>query len=119
MPKPGLRKTKRYSDEFKATAVRLSSLPDVLIQDVAYELDIHPFMLSRWRKEYREGRIVAKNKIEIDPKTAAELKRLRVLEREHARLKVEHDLLKKAIRFSSEQKQKSSRSSNDTEGSTE
>lgn len=119
MPKPGLRKTNRYSDEFKVTAVKLSSLPDVLIQDVAYELDIHPFMLSRWRKAYREGRIVVKKKIKIDPETAAELKRLRALEREHARLKVEHDLLKKAIRFSSEQKQKSLRSSTDTESGTE
>jgi len=35
MPKPGLRKTYKYSDEFKATAVQLSNLEDVLIQDVA------------------------------------------------------------------------------------
>ena len=120
MPKPGLRKVYRYSDEFKVTAVKLSSLPDVLIQDVAHELDIHPFMLSRWRKEYREGRIVArKKKIEIDAETAAELKRLRALEREYARLKEEHELLKKAIRFSSERRQRSSNSSNSTEGNSE
>ena len=50
MGKPGLRKIKRYSDDFKATAVRLSDLPDVLIQDVAAALDVHPFMLSRWRR---------------------------------------------------------------------
>jgi transposase-like protein len=31
MAKSGPRKTNRYSDEFKATAVRLSELPDVLI----------------------------------------------------------------------------------------
>lgn len=45
MAKSGPRKTNRYSHEFKATAVRLSDLPDVLIQDVADALDIHPFML--------------------------------------------------------------------------
>ena len=56
MPRAGLRKIIRYSGEFKVTAVKLSSLPGVLIQDVARELDIHPFMLSRWRKEVREGR---------------------------------------------------------------
>jgi transposase-like protein len=50
MPRAGLRKISRYSGEFKATAVKLSSLSGVLIQDVARELDIHPFMLSRWRK---------------------------------------------------------------------
>lgn len=50
MPRPGPRTTYKYSDEFKATAVRLSSLPGVAIQDVAESLYIHPFMLSRWRK---------------------------------------------------------------------
>ena len=112
MPKPGLRKTNRYSDEFKATAVKMSSLPDVLIQDVAGALDIHPFMLSRWRKEMREGRIVAKTtKVKIDKKTATELKRLKKLERDYKLLKMEHDLLKKAIRFVSERRKKSSSSS--------
>jgi transposase-like protein len=55
MAKSGPRRTNRYSEQFKATAVRLSELPEVLIQDVAEALDIHPFMLSRWRKQVREG----------------------------------------------------------------
>jgi transposase-like protein len=38
----------------------LSSLPGVLIQDGAAALDIHPFMLSLWRKQVRDGVIVAK-----------------------------------------------------------
>jgi transposase len=119
MPKPGLRKTNRYSDEFKATAVKMSSLPDVLIQDVAGALDIHPFMLSRWRKEMREGRIVAKTtKVKIDKKTATELKRLKKLERDYQLLKMEHDLLKKAIRFVSERRKKSSNSSPPNGGNT-
>jgi transposase len=54
-------KVRRYSMHFKATAVRLSELPDILIQDVAEALDIHPFMLSRWRKQAREGLIVTNN----------------------------------------------------------
>ena len=110
MAKPGLRKIYRYSDEFKTTAVRLSQLPGVAVKDVAASLDIHPFMLSRWRKEHREAPRVVK-RTEIDPKTQAELRELRQLRRDHARLQEEHELLKKAIRFSSEQKAKSSRSS--------
>ena len=47
MPAPGHRKTYRYSDHFKATAVRLSELPDMSVRDVAESLYIHPFMLSR------------------------------------------------------------------------
>ena len=112
MPRAGLRKISRYSGEFKATAVKLSSLSGVLIQDVARELDIHPFMLSRWRKEVREGKIVAKTKkLDIDTKTATELNRLRQVERAYALLKEEHTLLKKAIRFGSERRRRSSRSS--------
>jgi transposase len=36
MPKPGTRTTFRYTDDFKATAVRLSQLPDVAVGDVAW-----------------------------------------------------------------------------------
>ena len=38
MPKPGPRTTYRYTDDFKATAVRLSQLPGVSVQDVAASL---------------------------------------------------------------------------------
>lgn len=48
--------------------------------------------------------------VAVDPKSAAELKRLRKLERDYKRLQMEHDLLKKAIRFSSERKAKFSNS---------
>ncbi len=44
MPKPGPRTTYKYSDEFKATAVHLSELAGVEVQDVAASLYIHPFM---------------------------------------------------------------------------
>ncbi|HQS59831.1 MAG: hypothetical protein B7Y56_14885 [Gallionellales bacterium 35-53-114] len=76
MAKSGLLKVHRYSMHFKATAVRLSEIPDVLIQDVAEALDIHPFTLSRWRKQAREGLIVTKG-VKLDDETVAELKRLR------------------------------------------
>lgn len=100
MPRPGPRTTYKYSEEFKATAVRLSHLPGVEVQDVAESLHIHPFMLSRWRKQVREGVIVAKGS-DIDKDVAAELKALRKLKKDHERLKLEHDLLKKAIAFTS------------------
>ena len=107
MARAGPRKVARYGDRFKATAVKLSSLPGVLIQDVAAALDIHPFMLSLWRKQVRDGVIVAKG-AKLDVQTKAELKRLREVERQHKVLKEEHELLKKAIRFASDRKRKSS-----------
>lgn len=109
MARAGPRKVARYGDRFKATAVKLSNLPGVLIQDVAQALDIHPFMLSLWRKQVRDGVIVAKS-AKLDVQTAAELRRLRELERRYKILKEEHELLKKAIRFASARKRKSSSS---------
>lgn len=116
MPKPGPRTTYKYSDKFKATAVKLSLLPGVSSKDVAESLCIHPFMLSRWRKQYREGLIMAKG-VEISRTDAAELKRLKKLEKAHKRLLVEHELLKKAVEWTSKRKQTSSSSSTTTKSS--
>lgn len=110
MPKPGPRTTYKYSEEFKSTAVRLSELSGVAIQDVADSLYIHPFMLSRWRKQVREGKIMAKG-VDVDKEVAAELRELRRVKKDYERLKVEHALLKKAIEFTSKTKATSSPSS--------
>ena len=107
MPKPGPRTTYKYTESFKATAVKLSQLPGVTPQDVAESLCIHPFMLLRWRKQVREGLILSKG-VDIDRETAAELKRLRKLEKAHKRLLVEHQILKKAIEWDSKRRQTSS-----------
>ncbi len=53
------KKTQKYSQEFKSKAVQMSLFIDVKVKDVAKTLDIHPFMLSRWRKEYREGKLMS------------------------------------------------------------
>jgi transposase len=91
-------------------------LRGVAVRDVAESLCIHPFMLSRWRKEAREGLIMTKG-IEIDKEVAAELKALRRMKRDYERLKLEHDILKKAIEFTSKQKATSSPTSRTTKNS--
>lgn len=55
MPRAGPRKIHHYSLEFKLKAVKLSQLKGVEVQAVADALEIHPFMLSKWRKEARDG----------------------------------------------------------------
>lgn len=117
MARAGPRKVARYGEQFKATAVKLSSLPGVLVRDVAGALDIHPFMLSLWRKQVRDGVIVARG-AKLDVQTKAELKRLKEIERAHKVLKEEHELLKKAIRFASDRRRKSSSSSKQTGAGT-
>ena len=57
MPRARPRAVQNYSDEFKPTAVRLSQRPGVQVKTVAVALEIHPFMLSKWRKDARDGRL--------------------------------------------------------------
>ena len=130
----GPKKVHRYTVEFKIQAVRLSLHPEIQTQDVAHALDIHPFMLSKWKKDYREGKFkpaaeaagLSLPKVlraKRDPEKQAlqrQVKQLeakvearaqvRVLERKLAALEVEHDLLKKAIRFNIERRRRSSSS---------
>ena len=98
-----------YDDHFKATAVELGSLPGVYAKDVAQVLDIHPIMLYRWKKEYRDGDIMTKpQKGSLNSATQKELKRLKKVEKAHKVLQMEHELLKKSIQYCSNLKKKSS-----------
>ena len=106
----GPRKISRYTSEYKVKAVKLSEISGVQVQDVADALDIHPFMLSRWRKEYRDGRLRARASAMPGLRQVREIKELSSLKREYALLREEHELLKKAIRFCSERGDRSLRS---------
>lgn len=114
MPAPvKMRKVHKYSDEFKITAVKLTSLPGTLIQDVAEILDIHPFMLSRWKKEYREGKIQGTGhpdfgQLHAMEEKVSELKRIRELEAALKKAQIENELLKKTTQFNLEQRRTSS-----------
>ena len=114
----GPKKVNRYSLEMKRTAVRLSSAPGARVMDVAEALDIHPFMLSRWRKLAREGRLVAtpKRKAASAKKKAkapsmVEMSKYAKLKRELELLRKEHEFLKKFDRFRASVKAKGSPSS--------
>lgn len=131
----GPKKVHRYSLEFKIQAVRLANHPEIQTQDVARALDIHPFMLSKWKKDYREGKLkpaaeaaglslpkalrvsvadpekraLKKQVKQLQAKVEAR-REVRALERKLAALEVEHDLLKKVIRFNIERRRRSSSS---------
>ena len=115
------KKTQRYSTEFKVKAVEWSHQAHRSVQGVAEALDIHPFMLSRWRKEYREGKFAMK-RVRMAPTEAKqkiyeqdEVARLRRLVSE---LEEENDILKKFQRFQSEGRRKRSGSSGSTDENT-
>mgnify|MGYP003494550907 FL=1 len=114
------KKTWSYTADFKVKAVKLSYQPNVQVKQVAEALDIHPFMLSRWRKEYREGKLqgdglrrvgVSKKKVT----SGKQLSEFEKLKKENARLKKEGELLKKWQRYLAEQHQNDLDSSRDTE----
>jgi transposase len=113
MGMPGPKKINRCGLDFKLRAVRTSEQPGVLIKDVAESLCIHPFMLSKWRRQVREGELSGQAP-KLYAAAVAELQRLREVEGKYRQLKMEHDLLKKAIRFVSERKATSSPSSRQT-----
>lgn len=115
------RKTWKYTKDFKIKAVKLSYQEGIQVKQVADGLDIHPFMLSRWRKEYRDGKIqgdnqkrvgVIKNKQMKNNKALTENARLK---KEIEQLKKENDLLKKWQRYLAEQHQNDLDTSKDTE----
>jgi transposase len=115
MGTPGPLKTKNYGLAFKLRAVQLSHQPGVLVKDVAESLCIHPFMLSKWRKQVRDGEFRGDPPpLAAQQEAAGELRRLRDVEAQFKRLQMEHDLLKKAIRFASHRKAKFSPSSGQT-----
>ncbi len=113
MPKAGRQRIQSYGLDFKLRAVQLSNQPGVLVKDVADSLDIHPFMLSKWRKQVRDGELKGDPPV-IEAQAVSELQRLREVEKKYERLLMEHDLLKRAIRFASERKAMSSPSSRQT-----
>ena len=118
MPRAGPKRVQEYSAEFKLAAVRLSRQRGVQVQAVAAALDIHPCMLSRWRKEVRDGVLRGRRAPAVKVPPAREIRRLQSLERAHALLQEEHALLKKAIRFWATRKLTRSRSSTPSGGGT-
>ncbi|MEW8495489.1 MAG: transposase, partial [Candidatus Thiodiazotropha taylori] len=105
------RKTWQYTQDFKVKAVKLSYQPGIQVKQVAEGLDIHPFMLSRWRKEYREGKLQGDNqkRVGVNKKKRTisdnELTENARLKKENERLRKENDLLKKWQRYLAERHQ--------------
>ena len=89
-----------YNYQFKHTAVSVSNHPLIQTQDVAEALNIHPFMLSRWKKQMRDGTL-SDNDQEARSKSALQEaeNKIRKLERELKRVRAENAVLKKAERI--------------------
>ena len=96
------KKRRQYTKEFKIEAVRLIIEEGRPISEVARELGIGENLLHRWKKKSEEGK--------IDPfpgqgRLSPEDEELRRLRRENKRLRMEHEILKKAVAIFSEEPQ--------------
>jgi len=99
-----------YSKDFKVMVVNLTHLEGVQIKALSNCMGLHPLMVSRWRKEARDGKLVADDcrRVQMTLKAPSNLKKTgdktAQLEKEVKRLKKENDLLKKWQRYLAETK---------------
>lgn len=99
-----------YSKEFKVMVVKLTNLEGIQIKKVSECMGLHPLMVSRWRKEVRDGKLFSDptRRVQMTLESPSKLKKTadktKQLEREVKRLKKENDLLKKWQRYLAEAK---------------
>lgn len=87
------RSRRQFTAEFKRDAVDLVRTSGRPIAEIARELGIYDSTLGNW---VRQDRI---DRGEQDGLSSDEQARLRALERENAKLRVERDLLKRTVAF--------------------
>ncbi len=94
-----------FTDEFKAEAVRLVTVEGHSARQVAKDLGIHESLLRRWRRklEVRQARAGGVSPSgTVAASVLVEQEEIRKLKRENERLRMERDILKKAVAIFSE-----------------
>jgi transposase len=84
---------KRYSDEFKVEAVKLTESSAATIATIAKELGVSVPTLNEWRAKAKRGKLRGPGGKVVSFNDATEMQRLK---RENARLKKEVEILKSA-----------------------
>ncbi len=87
------RPRRKFSDEFKRDAVEIVRSSDRSIAEVARELGIYDSSLGSW---VRQDQV---NRGEREGVSSNDKDRLLELERDNARLRMERELLKRAVAF--------------------
>ncbi len=96
-----MRRRRRFSQEFKLDAVSMVVDQGRDLYEVAKELEIRPDILRKWKKKFEsDGQSAFPGSGRLKPEDE-ELRRLR---RENERLRMERDILKKAVAICSDRR---------------
>jgi transposase len=91
------KKRKDYTQEFKASAVKLITDQGYKVSEASRNLGINVSVLGRWKREIETGNVtIASRSTQRKDNVQAELVRLR---KENQRLRMEREILKKAAAF--------------------
>lgn len=86
---------RKFSAEFKAEAVKLAKQPGVSATSVARDIGVHESILRRWMRDVLSPAKPRQQVSDVDG-LAQEVLRLR---KENAQLKMERDIIKKALGY--------------------
>lgn len=90
---------RRFDEEFKREVAALACRPGAKQEQVARDLGVSPYSVSRWKKLYGASAVTAAS----PGVSVAELeRRIKALERENADLREQRAILKKAVAIVSE-----------------
>ena len=96
---------RRFDEEFKREVAARASRPGARLEQVASDLGVSPWSVSRWKRQYGGGESApnATSRPSLPVVSVQELeRRLKTLERENADLREQRSLLKKAVALFSE-----------------
>ena len=96
---------RRFDEEFKREVAALACRPGAKQEQVARDLGVSPYSVSRWKKQYGgdSQSAPAPASSSAPGVSVAELeRRIRALERENADLREQRTILKKAVAIFSE-----------------
>ena len=94
---------RKFTEEFKREAVRLSYQADMTITQVSLDLGVNENMLHRWRKELASD---GKEAFRGNGRRRPDQEEMQQLRLENQRLREERDILKKATLFFAKESQK-------------
>ena len=89
-------KRRNYSEEFKREAIRLATEQGYGVSETARNLGINAKMLGRWKREFDTQASAA---FPGNGRIASDKEELQRLRDENKRLRMERDILKKALGF--------------------